>query len=313
MNPGYDRPLYLLPFDHRHSYVSGMFGFEPPLNAQQHAEVADSKRLIYDGFRQALGDGVPADRAGILVDEEFGAQVLDDAHASGCVTAVSVEKSGSDEFFFEYGNAFMEHIAEVAPTFAKVLVRYNPDDDEHLNRRQADRLRSLSVACRDAGQRLMFELLVPANAAQMQRCGGSRDTYDRELRPALMCQAIRALQDEDVEPDVWKIEGLDSRADCEELVGAARRGGRHAVSCIVLGRGADEQRVAGWLRTAAAVPGFIGFAVGRTTFWDAVADERKGSATRAQAVERIAQRYAQWTRIFEQAAAAAPQARAGGS
>ncbi|MBV6306531.1 DUF2090 domain-containing protein [Candidimonas humi] len=316
MNPGYDRPLYLLPFDHRHSYVSGMFGFEPPLSAPQHAEVAASKRLIYDGFRQALGDGVPADRAGILVDEEFGAQVLEDAHASGCVTAVSVEKSGSDEFFFEYGNAFMEHIAKVAPTFAKVLVRYNPEDDEQLNRRQADRLRSLSVACRDAGQRLMFELLVPANAAQLQRCGGDRDAYDRKLRPELMCRAIRSLQDDDVEPDVWKIEGLDSRADCEELVGTAQRGGRRGVGCIVLGRGADEQRVIGWLRTAAAVPGFIGFAVGRTTFWDAVADERKGAITRQQAAGRIAQRYLEWVRVYEQAAQAgapAGAARARGS
>ncbi|OWT60071.1 2-deoxy-5-keto-D-gluconate 6-phosphate aldolase domain-containing protein [Candidimonas nitroreducens] len=313
MNPGYDKPLYLLPFDHRHSYVSGMFGFQPPLSARQHTEVADSKRLIYDGFREALSEGVSIDRAGILVDEEFGAPVLADARASGCVTAVSVEKSGSDEFFFEYGNAFMEHIAAIAPTFAKVLVRYNPEDDEQLNRRQADRLRSLSVACRDAGQRLMFELLVPANAAQLQRCGGDRDAYDRELRPALMCRAIRALQDEDVEPDVWKIEGLDSRADCEELVGTARRGGRRGVGCIVLGRGADEQRVMAWLRTAAAVPGFIGFAVGRTTFWDAVADERKGRATRAEAAGRIAQRYIEWVRIFEQAAAAAPQVAANGS
>lgn len=313
MNPGYDKPLYLLPFDHRHSYVSGMFGFKPPLSAQQHTEVADSKRLIYDGFREALSDGVPIDRAGILVDEEFGTQVLADARASGCVTAVSVEKSGSDEFFFEYGNAFMEHIAAVAPTFAKVLVRYNPEDDEQLNRRQADRLRSLSVACRDAGQRLMFELLVPANTAQLQRCGGNRDIYDRELRPALMCRAMRALQDEDVEPDVWKIEGLDSRADCEELVRTARRGGRRGVGCIVLGRGADEQRVMGWLRTAAAVPGFIGFAVGRTTFWDAVAAERKGQATHAEAVGRIAQRYLEWVRVFQQAAAAAPQATANGS
>lgn len=306
MSIGYDKPLYLLPFDHRHSYVSGMFGFKPPLTADQHAAVADSKRLIYDGFLQALRDGVPASGAGILVDEEFGADVLRDAVAKGYATAVSVEKSGSDEFFFEYGDAFMEHIAAFGPTFAKVLVRYNPEDDAQLNRRQVDRLRRLSVACRDAGQRLMFELLVPATKAQMERCRGDKDTYDRQFRPALMRSAIRTLQDEDVEPDVWKIEGLDRREDCQQLVQTAQRGDRYGVTCIVLGRGADEQRVVQWLETAAPVHGFIGFAVGRTSFWDAVAGYRAGQQSREQAVSLIAQRYREWVDVFTRASTAPP-------
>jgi myo-inositol catabolism protein IolC len=107
MGRGYNRPLYLLPFDHRHSYVTGMFHFTPPLTADQHDTVADSKQVIYDGFRQAIGEGVPKPRAGILVDEEFGAGILRDAIAHGYVTALSTEKSGSDEFELEYGTAFI--------------------------------------------------------------------------------------------------------------------------------------------------------------------------------------------------------------
>ncbi len=303
MSLGYNRPLYLLPFDHRQSYVTGMFHFTSPLTADEHDIVADSKQVIYDGFRQALGNGVPKSRAGILVDEEFGAGILRDAIENEYVTALSTEKSGSDEFQFEYGPAFAEHIEAFGPTFAKALVRSNPEDDAVLNRRQTVRLKQLSDYCRAADQRFMFELLVPATKAQMDRVQGDKQTYEGRMRPELMLQTIRTLQEAGVEPDVWKIEGLDRREDCERVVETARRDGRGDVGCIVLGRGADETKVMGWIETAASVPGFIGFAVGRTTFWDAVADYEAHKTTRQEASTRVAQRYREWAAIFERAAA----------
>lgn len=301
MSPGYSRPLYLLPFDHRHSYVTGMFRFVPPLGQAEHDRVSGSKRIIYDGFRQALADGVAKERAGILVDEEFGVDILHDATRNGYATALSTEQSGVDEFEFEYGEAFVEHIEAFEPTFAKVLVRYNPEGDAALNRRQAARLEQLSNYCRTASQLFMFELLVPATKAQLDRVGGDTIAYDRSIRPALMVRTIRDLQEAGIEPDVWKVEGLASRDDCERVVEAARRDGRYDVGCIVLGRGADETKVVGWLEAAASVPGFVGFAVGRTTFWDAIADFEANIATRAEAVSRIARRYCEWVSVFERA------------
>ena len=301
MNLGYDKALYLLPFDHRNSYITDMFGFELPLSAQQHERVSDSKRLIYAGFLQALEGGVRRDHAGILVDEQFGADLLREASARGVVTAVSVEQSGSAEFKFEYGDDFARHIEAFSPTFAKVLVRFNPQGDSALNRRQKARLAQLSDYCRRSGQRLMFELLVPATEAQMKRVEGDKNAYDRQLRPALMEQAIRALQDGGVEPDVWKIEGLARRDDCERIVETVRRDGRAAVGCIVLGRGADAARVRDWLAVAAGVAGFIGFAVGRTSFWDAVKGVGAHTLTRGQATAQIAQRFREWVDVFEQA------------
>ncbi len=298
MTLGYNHPLYLLPFDHRHSYVSGMFQFDVPLTPSQRRVVIESKHVIYDGFRCALGGELTPDTAGVLVDEEFGAAILRDANRRGYVTALSTEHSGSAEFEFEYGSAFAAHIEAFHPTFAKALVRYNPEGDAALNARQTARLKELSNYCRTAGQRFMFELLVPATQAQMERCGAAQDTYDRSMRPALVLQAIRALQDAGVEPDIWKIEGLDRREDCERVVALARRDGRDDVGCIVLGRHADDEKVVNWLRTAASVPGFIGFAVGRTTFWDAVRDHVKKRTTRSEAATRIALRYRRWARAF---------------
>jgi len=301
MSLGYNRPLYLLPFDHRHSYLEGMFHASLPLTVDQRQAVTDSKRVIYDGFRLATTYMVPRALAGILVDEEFAADIIRNASKQGYVTALSTEKSGSDEFEFEYGSEFAKHIEAFRPTFAKALVRYNPEADAALNKRQTARLRQLSDYCRKADQKFMFELLVPATEAQKGRTASEAVGYDRQIRPSLVLQAIRGMQDADVEPDIWKIEGLDYREDCEKVVATARRDGRNDVGCIVLGRAADDAKVASWLEVAASVPGFIGFAVGRTTFWNAIADLVANKTTRVEAVARIAQRYAKWTAIFEQA------------
>jgi myo-inositol catabolism protein IolC len=149
MKPGYAAPLYLLPFDHRHSYVSGMFHLTPPLTADQHAAVTDSKRVIYDAFREALGGSdVPRPYGGIMIDEEFGAAILRDAVERGYVTALATEKSGSDELELQYGTAFATHIESFRPTFAKVLVRYNPESDRHstsVRRRGSGRFRTIAV------------------------------------------------------------------------------------------------------------------------------------------------------------------------
>ncbi|HEV3425397.1 MAG TPA: DUF2090 domain-containing protein [Paraburkholderia sp.] len=301
MPSGYDQPLYLLPFDHRNSYVSSMFHFKFPLDAQQQAKVEDSKQVIYEGFLAAATHAVRKESAGVLVDEAFGARILRDARERGYVTAASVEQSGSNEFHFEYGDQFAAHIEDIDPTFAKVLVRYNPADDAAMNRRQAARLQQLSDYCLGTGRLLMFELLVPATEAQLKSVQDDAAAYDLQLRPQLMRDAITALQDAGVEPAVWKIEGLDRREDCERVVETTRRGGRGHVSCIVLGRGADEQKVIDWLDTAAHVDGFIGFAVGRTSFYDAIADYEAGKATREDAAQRIATQYAKWVAVFEKA------------
>jgi myo-inositol catabolism protein IolC len=296
---GYTQPLYLLPFDHRESYVRGMFGFTPPLSPAQHDAVADSKRVIYEGFLAACAEGVAPGVAGILVDEEFGAAILRDAKRSGVVTATSTEHSGSDEFEFEYGEDFERHIEAMDPTFAKVLVRYNPDGDAALNLRQALRLKRLSDYCRRTRRRFMFELLVPATPAQLASAGGDPAAYDARTRPALVDRAIRELQDSGVDPDVWKIEGLDRREDCERIVATVRRDGRPDVGCIVLGRGADDARVRQWLATAAGVDGFIGFAVGRTSFWEPVAGWRAQKLGRAEAATRIGDHLREWIDVFE--------------
>ncbi len=303
---GFDRPLYILPFDHRGSFQTKLFGWTGTLTPEQTAQVSASKQVIYDGFRAAIRSGLPDQKAGVLVDEQFGSAILIDARTHGHTTACPAEKSGQAEFDFEYGEDFGKHIEAFQPTFCKVLVRYNTGGDQALNARQAARLNRLSEYLRHKSRSLfMFELLVPAEQAQLDRLKGDKKAYDLELRPRLMVEAIKQLQDAGVEPDVWKIEGLDRRRDCVEIAAAARRAGRDRVGCIILGRGEDDQKVRGWLETASGVPGFIGFAVGRTSFWDPLVDWRAKKITREEAVNRIARRYREFVDVFERQARAA--------
>lgn len=304
MNVGFDKPLYIQPFDHRGSFQTKMFGWKGKLTTEQTAEIAAAKQVIYDGFKAAVSAGVPKEKTGILVDEQFGAAILHHAAAQGYITACPAEKSGQDEFDFEYGEDFAKHIEAFRPTFCKVLVRYNPEGDEALNQRQSARLKHLSDHLHsESNSLLMFELLVPAEKAQLDSASGDKKIYDLEIRPGLMVKAIEQLQDAGVEADVWKIEGLDRREDCENIVVAARRNGRNKVGCIVLGRGEDDEQVHEWLTTAARVPGFIGFAVGRTVFWEPLIEMLDNKISRDAAVAEVARRYQTLVDTFEKARA----------
>ena len=288
---GYSKPLYLLAFDHRGSFERDLFGATEPVSDEVRSGIIAAKEIIYDGFIEAVRRGVPNEAAGVLTDEEYGAGVARRARADGHLLAMPVEKSGQAEFEFQYGEDFGAHIEAFDPTFTKVLVRYNPGGDAALNARQTERLARLTGWLHERARLFLFELLVPATPEQLQSVGGDQRRYDGEVRPGLVVRAIEALQAGGVEPDIWKIEGLDRADACVKVVAAARAGGRDGVVCIVLGRGADEAQVIEWLRVAAPVPGFDGFAVGRTIWEEALRSFIAGTMERGATVEQIAQRY----------------------
>ena len=300
------RRLYLLPFDHRETFVRKLFRWEGPLNPHQASDITAVKQLIYDGFLAAVAHGVPKAYAAILVDERFGTAILRDALARGYTVVYSVERSGQGEFDFENGNEFARKIEALQPTFCKVLVRYNPRGERALNQRQVERLSRLSRYLHEKSRsKFMVELLVPPEKFQLEQLQGSTKAYQLWLRPRLMVDAIERLQDAGVEPDVWNIEGLDRPADYQKIVAAARRQGRRNVACIVVAVREDESTVTKWLTVAARVPGFIGFAVGHTDFSEALLSWRDKTMTREEAAAWIAARYRQFVSMFEPAEALA--------
>jgi len=306
MGLGYDGKLFILAFDHRGSFQKKMFGIEGDPSADQTAAIADAKHLIYEGLVKAADDGAAPGVTGALVDEQFGGDIPAQATERGLVLAMPVEKSGQNEFDFQYGNQFGEHIERFDPDFSKVLVRYNPDGDGELNARQTERLKRLSDWLHANDRKFLFELLVPAEEGQLAAVDGDSDRYDAELRPELMRRTIAELQDAGVEADVWKIEGVDERADCERIAEQARTGGRDGVVCVVLGRGADDAKVDHWLAQGAPVEAYVGFAIGRSIWWDALKGFLAGDLEREAAAEQIAANYVRFVQVYEAAEVGSP-------
>jgi 5-dehydro-2-deoxygluconokinase len=301
---GYNGKLYFLAFDHRGSFQKKMFGIEGPPTPEETRRIADAKLVIFEGLERAVEQGdVPRDEVGVLVDEQFGSpdDIPARAKESGLKLAMPVEKSGQDEFDFEYGDDFGAHIETFDPDFAKVLVRYNPTDRAEVNGRQLTRLKRLSDWMLAKNRKFLFELLVPPTEAQLKRFGGKTDRYDAELRPELMAWTIEELQHAGIEVDVWKIEGIDDRDDARMLAERTRRRGRDGVVCVLLGRGASDEKVDSWLVQAAPVPGFVGFAIGRSIWWDALKAHLDGSLERDASARRIAEKFLHFIRVYEDA------------
>jgi myo-inositol catabolism protein IolC len=297
---GYDGKLYILAFDHRGSFQKKMFGIEGDPTPEETQKIADAKHLIYEGMTEAVKRGADASATGVLVDEQFGGDIPQEAHAAGLKLAMPVEKSGQNEFDFEYGADFGAHILKFDPDFSKVLVRYNPDDpDTDMNARQLARLKELADWLHDNGRKFLFELLVPATDDQLASVGGDSDRYDAELRPELMRRALEDCQNYGIEVDVWKIEGVDEQSDAAMLAEQARTGeGREGVTCVLLGRGASTEKVEEWLRAASPVQGFIGFAIGRSIWWDALKGFLSDELDREAAATKIADNYLHFVGVY---------------
>lgn len=297
MTLGYDKDLFILAFDHRVSFQKTFFGVQGDPTPEDTARIIDAKRLIFEGALKAFEQGVVG--AGILVDEQFGADVAREANAKGITVSMPVERSGQIEFDFEDGeHGFSAHITDMDPDFSKVLVRYNPEGDGVMNARQTGRLKTLSDWLHANGRKFLFELLVPAELHQLEAVGGDASRYDTETRPVLMLTAIAELQQSGVEPDVWKIEGLDKREDCEAIATQCRIGGRDGVVCVVLGRGADDAAVDHWLKMGSGVPGYVGFAIGRSIWWDPLKAFVDGGKQRADVAAEIAANYRRFVKVY---------------
>ncbi len=305
MTLGYDGKLYILAFDHRGSFQKKMFGIEGDPTPEETATISDAKKLIFEGMEKAVERGLDPASAGVLVDEQFGSNIPQLAPEQGLSLAMPAEKSGQNEFDFQYGDDFPAHIEKFDVFATKVLVRSNPEGDDEVEARQTARLKKLADWLHANDRKFLFELLVPAEPAQLESVGGDTDRYDAELRPELMRRAIEHYQDAGVDVDIWKIEGVDTREDAQMLADQTRSGeGRENVKSVLLGRGASDDKVDHWLREAAGVEGFIGFAIGRSIWWDALKGFLDGKLERGAAAEQIADNYLRFINVYNEAEAA---------
>lgn len=288
--------LFILPFDHRGSFLKNLFNLADRKPSQKEIdEIKELKWLIYSGFKYAINQRlVPQSSTAILIDDEFGEKIIEDAKSSGYKVSISTEVSGQDEFQFEHGEDFGAYLKKYSPDSAKALIRYNPEEDEDLNKRQLTRLKKLNDYCKKEGIGFLLEPLVIATQKQMEEVDQSKERYDREMRPKLMVDMIREIREFGIEPDIWKLEGLDKEEDYENLAKEIHPDSR----IIILGRGADASQVERWIAVGAGVEKVIGFAIGRTVFWQPLLDYKNERIDKGVAIERIANNFSRFYRIF---------------
>jgi len=297
---GYSEDLYILAFDHRGTITKGLLGVEDREPTQEEAKkVSEMKQIIFDGFLKANESGITGGDPAILVDETFGSEVQQQAKNMNIKFAAPVEKSGQKVFDFEYGDQFGEKINEIGADFVKILVRWNPDDDEDTREIQGGRIKELSDWLIENDKKFLLEFLVPATEEQLASVGNDQARYDSEIRPALAVKVVKEMRERGADPDIWKIEGLDRAEDCEKVAAAIKAGDREDVIAVVLGRGASDEKVKEWLRAGSSVEGYKGFAIGRSIFWNALKDFHQGDKSKEEAVDEIAKSYLGFLSVYQ--------------
>ena len=273
-------PLYILPFDHRSSFLKIMGVSSTPTD-EELALARRCKNIIYQGLMQAISLGVPKKDVAILVDEWLGSHVLEQANEDNVATSFPLEKSGSSEFVHEYVD-WQQKILDLKPTYAKVLIRYNPLNKE-VNQRQQRQLIAISHFLSSCSTKFLLELLVPPTDEQ------ASDTYDNELRPQLTIQAIQELYGANILPDIWKLEGVISPQAMQDISLAVASKG--SAQIVILGRGQDDNAVEQWLKIGAKANNSVGFAVGRTIFKTAIEQYVTHTCTEEEAITNVAKKF----------------------
>ena len=297
---GYLEDLYILAFDHRGTITKGLLGVEGREPTEEEVKkVSELKQIIFDGFLKANESGITGGEPAILVDETFGIEIQQKAKEMNIKFAAPVEKSGQKVFDFEYGNQYGEKINEVGADFVKILVRWNPDDDEGTRETLGNRVKELSDWLSKNDKKFLLEFLVPATEEQLASVENDQARYDSEIRPKLAVKVVQEMRERGADPDIWKIEGLETVEDCENVAAAIKTGDRENVMAVVLGRGASDEKVNEWLRAGSSVDGYRGFAIGRSIFWNALKGYHEGEKTKDEAVEEIAESYLGFLSVYQ--------------
>lgn len=289
--------LFILAFDHKEHFEQIVCRDPDQPTEAEMGTIREAKAIVHAAVRHTISRGLDRSRAGILIDERYGAELARGAAADGLTFAMPVERSDQQEFDFLHTD-WRAHIEWFDPTYAKAILWYNVEAEGDLNRRQLARMQTLASWLEENGRRLMLEVIVLPTARQLELLGDDRARFERQLRPALMVAAMEEIVEAGIRPDVWKLEGVDRRQDCERI-GARAAAGGDGVGCLVLGRGEDEQAVGHWLATAAGVPGFRGFAVGRTIWFESVRGWVSGRVDAADTVHAIADNYRRMIEVYE--------------
>lgn len=276
--------LFILPFDHRSSFLKDILNLSQKPNKKEREETKELKKIIFEGFFSIASKEKDKNKFGILVDEEYGEEILNKAGKEKFTICLPVEKSGKEELTLEYGKKFKEHVNKFNPDFVKVLIRYNPLNLK-TNKKQLEVLSEINELSKKYN--IILELLVPPTEKEK-----SLKNYDKEIRVERTIDAIKEIK-KVLKVNIWKLEGFEKK-QWEKIINTIPKESK----IIFLGRGQDKKKVIRWLKAAAPFKEIIGFAIGRTIFLETLKKYHKGEISKEKAVKNISANFNNFVKLW---------------
>ncbi|MBI0328934.1 bifunctional 5-dehydro-2-deoxygluconokinase/5-dehydro-2-deoxyphosphogluconate aldolase [Burkholderia plantarii] len=235
-------------FDHRNQF------FELAQQTGAPIERIDRlKRLFVEAVAQTEAQLGLQGQIGVLIDDRYGQDALNDATGRGWWLGRPVELPGSLPLEFDHGRSLGTTLETwPAEHVAKCLVRYHPDEAVETRLEQETQLRTLYDAVQASGHELLLEVIPPHRP-------------DLPEGPDIVYRALKRFYNLGIQPEWWKLEPLDASQwrMVDELI--AERD-PYCRGVVLLGLSAPAEQVIDGFTAAAASRSCRGFTVGRTIF-----------------------------------------------
>ncbi|MBK5351336.1 5-dehydro-2-deoxygluconokinase [Pseudomonas sp. TH41] len=240
--------LLVLAFDHRVQLLE-----LARQNSLPESHIGKLKQLLVEAVAEVEREYGLAGKVGILADDLYGQDALNDATGRGWWIGRPVELPLSNPLQFEWGRSIGSHLLSWPKEHViKCLVQYHPDDTLKNRLEQEAQLLALYQAAQVSGHELLLEVIPPKKMQQW---------------PDTVYRALQRLYDLGIAPEWWKLEQV-SAPMWQQIDALIHARDPYCRGVVLLGLNAPAESLREGFRAARASKTCRGFTVGRTIFYE---------------------------------------------
>jgi 5-dehydro-2-deoxygluconokinase len=259
--------VFAFAFDHRNQF----FDLAQSVGGDE-ARLPKLKRLFVDAMADAERSLGLQGRVGILCDDRYGQDALNEATGRGWWIGRPVELPGSNPLELDRGPSIgTELIAWPREHVVKCLVKYHPDDAIDNRLENEAQVRALYDAVQASGHELLLEVIPPVELPRA---------------PDTVLRALKRFYNLGIQPEWWKLEPMPA-ADWRAIDALIAERDPYCRGVLLLGLNAPTDKLAAGFRDARASASCRGFAVGRTIFHEPSRAWLAGEIDDRQLLQRV--------------------------
>jgi 5-dehydro-2-deoxygluconokinase len=238
--------------------------------------------VLARAFRE-VAEGDPA--AGILIDDVYGEEALEELTGSGGWISRAAEVAGSRPVQLVSG---LNPAATIRTWPEEHVVKCNvymhPDDDPEMKERQERKVFQLYDACTRNDRRLLLEIQAPSGSGY-----GDDD----------MVELLERFYEIGVRPDWWKLPPNKDPEVWRRIGDVVRKRDPYCAGILVLGQALQEEDLAEFFAAAASEPRCNGFAIGRSIYGAEARFWLSGEISDEQLSSSVAERYRSMVSLWQ--------------